>query len=69
MVKVRGTFAGAQVQYKKFDESTERRIWRMTYLDEGFRVLYGRQESTSEHEAYIFIMERSDTISIRKAGV
>lgn len=46
------------MQYKKFDASTERRIWSMTYLDEGFRVLYGRQESTSVDKAYIFIMER-----------
>eukprot|EP00904_Undaria_pinnatifida_P001355 jgi/Undpi1/1121/HiC_scaffold_10.g04583.m1 len=56
---VRKTFAGIQFEEKIFDrEDTERRIWNMTYLDEGFRVLYGRQESMSPEEGFIFVMER-----------
>lgn len=50
-------FAGVQVQEKKFDQ-VERRIWSMTYLDEGFRVLYGRQESMPAEEGFIFVLER-----------
>ncbi|CAN0165122.1 unnamed protein product, partial [Scytosiphon promiscuus] len=56
---VYNTFAGVQVQEKKFDRAvTERRIWNMTYLDDEFRVLYGRQESMREEEGFIFVMER-----------
>ncbi|CAM9993352.1 unnamed protein product [Ascophyllum nodosum] len=60
---VRGLFAGKNVQYKKFDQATERRIWEMTYLDERFRVLYGRQESMPADEAYIFLMQRDISTS------
>ena len=49
--------AGVQVQEKIFD-NFERRIWSMTYLDEGFRVLYGRQESMAAEEGFVFVMER-----------
>lgn len=55
--KVYNNFAGVQVQEKIFDKA-ERRIWNMTYLDEGFRVLYGRQESMPVGEGFIFVMER-----------
>lgn len=59
LLQVYNTFAGVQVQEKKFDrEANERRIWNMTYLDEGFRVLYGRMEGMSEEEGFIFIMDR-----------
>ncbi|CAN0020949.1 unnamed protein product [Choristocarpus tenellus] len=52
--------AGFTVQSKKFDrDETERRIWQMTYLDKGFRVLYGRQESRPEEEGFVFVLERA----------
>ncbi|CAM9748786.1 unnamed protein product [Ectocarpus sp. 4 AP-2014] len=55
---VYNNFAGVKVQ-KKFDPAvTERRIWSMTYLDDGFRILYGRQEAKSAEEGFIFVMER-----------
>ena len=63
ILQVRGLFAGKNVQYKKFDQATERRIWEMTYLDERFRVLYGRQESMPADEAYIFLMQRDISTS------
>ncbi|CAM9532500.1 unnamed protein product [Discosporangium mesarthrocarpum] len=57
--QVYNKFAGVTVQKKRFDrKSTERRIWQMTYLDPGFRVLYGRKESLSEEDGFIFILER-----------
>ncbi|CAB1103195.1 unnamed protein product [Ectocarpus sp. CCAP 1310/34] len=56
---VYNNFAGVKVQEKKFDPVvTERRIWSMTYLDDGFRILYGRQEAKSAEEGFIFVMER-----------
>ncbi|CAM9432560.1 unnamed protein product [Ectocarpus sp. 12 AP-2014] len=56
---VYNNFAGVKVQEKKFDPAvTERRIWSMTYLDDGFRILYGRQEAMSAEEGFIFVMER-----------
>lgn len=57
--QVYNKIAGIQVQEKKFDRAvTERRIWNMTYLDDGFRILYGRQESKPPEKGFIFVMER-----------
>lgn len=53
-------FAGIKVQEKKFDARTERRIWEMTYLDQDFRVLYGRREDMPSADGYIFILEREE---------
>eukprot|EP00752_Nemacystus_decipiens_P007220 g6463.t1 len=55
--RVYSNVAGVQVQEKIFGK-IERRIWNMTYLDEGFRVLYGRQESMAAEEGFIFVMQR-----------
>ncbi|CAN0104171.1 unnamed protein product [Pylaiella littoralis] len=56
--KVYQKLAGVKVQEKKFDPGFERRIWNMTYLDEGFRVMYGRSEDMAVEGAFIFILER-----------
>lgn len=59
LLEVYNSFAGFRVQESKFDSAvTERRIWEMTYLDQDFRILYGRQESSASSEGFIFVMER-----------
>jgi hypothetical protein len=40
-------------------KNMNRRIWEMTYLDENFRILYGRQEGDNSPEGrFIFILQK-----------
>jgi len=50
--------AGNEIQRKTF-ENVEKRLWKMTYLDDNFRVLYGSQESKKDENQFIFVMERA----------
>lgn len=36
------------------------RLWKITYLDEDFRIMRARRPETSEDKSFIFILRRDE---------
>eukprot|EP00981_Chlorochromonas_danica_P007079 scaffold1551_cov164-Ochromonas_danica.AAC.7 len=47
-------------QKKVFPPGEFIRLWKITYLDDDFRILRARRPETSEDKAYIFILRRDE---------
>lgn len=52
--------AGVKVQSKAF-KTKEVRLWKITYLDDDFRVLRARRPESPESDAFIFVFERDES--------
>eukprot|EP01031_Cornospumella_fuschlensis_P036228 gene36228-43945_t len=51
---------GLRFQSKKFPPGEFIRLWKITYLDDDFRIMRARRPETREEDAYIFILKRDD---------
>lgn len=58
-IDIENYFAGFKFQSKAFT-TKEIRYWKITYLDDDFRVLRARRPETDEKESFIFVFIRDE---------